>query len=143
MRERRRRNAMPADARARVSADLRRALDARPEVSSACLHGSFAAGGPFRDVDVAVWLEPAALGESGGWQYASTLAQDLERATGVPVDVQVLNDAPLGFRYHALRGEPLLVRDWDFFDDLRARTWDDYFDFRPFARQYLREVLGA
>jgi len=143
MEQRRRRDAMPADTRDRVRADLCRALDARPELSFGCLHGSFAAGEPFRDVDLAVWVEPAALGGSGAWRYALALAADLERATGVPVDVQVLNDAPLGFRYHALRGEPLLVRDWDFFDDLRARTWDDYFDFRPFARQYLREVLGA
>ena len=40
-------------------------------------------------------------------------------------------------------GRPLVVRDRDEFDDLRARTWDEYFDFLPFARQYLREVLGA
>jgi predicted nucleotidyltransferase len=126
-----------------VCAALRRALEPRRELSFACLHGSFAAGEAFRDIDLAVWVEPAALGDFRGWRYASALAGDLERATGMPVDVQVLNDAPLAFRYHALRGHPLLVRDRDFFDDLRARTWDDYFDFRPFARQYLREVLGA
>jgi len=26
---------------------------------------------------------------------------------------------------------------------MRARIWDEYFDFLPFARQYLREALGA
>lgn len=26
-----------------------------------------------------------------------------------PVDVRVLNDAPLAFRYHVLKGQPLLV----------------------------------
>jgi predicted nucleotidyltransferase len=142
--ERRQRGAMGAEARPAVCAALRRALGPRAEISFACLHGSFAAGEPFRDIDVAVWLGPAsALGDTGGWRYACALAGALEQATGMPVDVQVLNDAPLGFRYRALRGEPLLVRDPDFFDDLRARTWDDYFDFRPFAQQYLREVLGA
>jgi predicted nucleotidyltransferase len=140
---RRLRGAVGIEARAVVSAALRRALEPRPEIAFACLHGSFAAGEAFRDLDVAVWVESAALGDSGGRQYALSLAADLEQATGMPVDVQVLNDAPLGFRYRALRGAPLLVRDPDFFDDLRARTWDDYFDFRPFARQYLREVLGA
>jgi hypothetical protein len=38
--------------------------------------------------------------------------------------------------------EPLVVRDEEFFFGLTERTWDDYFDFQPFARQYLREVLG-
>ena len=32
--------------------------------------------------------------------------------------------------------------DEDLLDEFRARTWDDYLDFVPFARQYLREVLG-
>jgi hypothetical protein len=61
---------------------------------------------------------------------------------GHPIDVRVLNDAPLSFRYHALGGRPLVVRDERFLDDLRARTWDDYLDIQPFARQYLREALG-
>jgi hypothetical protein len=56
--------------------------------------------------------------------------------------VRALEDAPLAFRYHALRGRPLVVRDESFLGELRARTWDDYFDFQPFARQYLREALG-
>lgn len=49
---------------------------------------------------------------------------------------------PLAFRYHVLKGRPLVVRDETFLDELRARTWDDYLDFQPFARQYLREVLS-
>lgn len=61
---------------------------------------------------------------------------------GTGVDVGVLNDAPLGFRFHALKGTPLIVRDRGLFDDVRARTWDDYFDFLPFARRYLVEVLS-
>jgi hypothetical protein len=35
-----------------------------------------------------------------------------------------------------------VARDETFLDELRARTWDDYLDFRPFARQYLREALS-
>jgi hypothetical protein len=34
------------------------------------------------------------------------------------------------------------VRDEAFLADLRARTWDDYLDFQPFARRYLREALS-
>jgi hypothetical protein len=66
----------------------------------------------------------------------------LHLALKVPVDVRVLNEAPLTFRYHALKGEPLVVRDRELLDEMRARTWDEYFDFLPFARRYLREALG-
>jgi hypothetical protein len=58
-----------------------------------------------------------------------------------PIDVRVLNDASLAFRYHALKGKPLVVRDAEFTDEVRARTWDEYFDFLPFSRQHLREAL--
>jgi uncharacterized protein len=61
---------------------------------------------------------------------------------GCRIDVRVLNDAPLAFRYHALQGRPLVVRDEALLDEVRARTWDDYIDFLPFARTYLREALS-
>jgi len=34
-----------------------------------------------------------------------------------------------------------VVRDPERFHEVRARTWDDYFDFLPFTRRYLRETL--
>jgi hypothetical protein len=120
---------------------LRVALASRPEVRFAYLHGSFAAGGPYRDLDVAVWVDEVVVPRSGWACYAIDLATALGRELMLPVDVQVLNAAPLGFRYHALRGRLLLARDPDEAAEIRARTWDDYLDFAPFARRYLREAL--
>jgi hypothetical protein len=37
----------------------------------------------------------------------------------------------------------VLVRDPELLAEMRARTWDDYFDFAPFARQNLREILAG
>ena len=75
-------------------------------------------------------------------RYALDLSVALHLKLRRPVDVRALNDASLAFRYHALEGEPLLVRDGEFLDEMRARTWDEYFDFLPFARRYLREALS-
>ena len=113
----------------------------RPEIVLAVLHGSFVAGGPYRDIDVAVWVVPADRPDTGWHRYAIDLAAELTVALSAPVDVQVLNEAPLAFRYHALGGQLLVVRDQQFFHDLRERTWDDYFDFLPFARENLRGML--
>ena len=44
--------------RANLTEAIRQGLQARPEVMFAYLHGSFLTGGPYRDVDVAVWLDP-------------------------------------------------------------------------------------
>ena len=120
---------------------LRRALEARPEIAFAYLHGSFERGEPYRDIDVAVWMDPTHGRVLDGVRYALDLSVDLQGALGAPIDVQVINEAPLAFRYHALRGRPIMVRDWEALHEVRARTWDAYFDFQPFARAHLREVL--
>jgi uncharacterized protein len=133
---------MPAPERSARVRVLRERLLERPEILVACLHGSFHEGLAFRDVDVAVWLD-ADNGLDVDNGYAMELAVSLSRAVGLTIDVQILNAAPLAFRYHALRGEPLVVRDEAFLADLRAATWARYFDFQPFARAYWRETLGG
>ena len=129
--------------RSRVMKAIRTELEDRPEILIAYVHGSFARGEPYRDIDVAVWLDPTRLPSPGAIRYALDLAVALQIALTQPIDVQVLNEAPLSLRYHVLKGQPLLVRDGELLHELRARTWDDYFDFLPFARRYLREVLSA
>jgi predicted nucleotidyltransferase len=128
--------------REHVRSRLARDLDARPEILVALLHGSFARGEAFRDVDIAVWLDPARLSMDERFRFALDLSVELRLTLGYPVDVRVLNEATLGFRYHALAGSPLVVRDTEFLAELRARTWDEYLDFQPFARRYLREALS-
>lgn len=129
--------------RERILAGIRECLAGHPEVLFAYLHGSFVEGGPYRDVDLAVFLDPlpAEAAERRRWETA--LAAELQLRLAQPVDVRLLNDAPPAFRYHATGGLPLIVRDPERLADFRARTWDDYFDFQPFARRYLREALGA
>jgi predicted nucleotidyltransferase len=122
---------------------LRRWLLARPEVVFAYLHGSFLIRGDYRDIDVAVWLEAARVPAAAYFDWGLDASVALRNALGTPVDVQVLNRASLAFRFHALKGQPIVVRDRETLDDVRARTWDDYFDFEPFARRYLRESLSG
>jgi predicted nucleotidyltransferase len=129
------------EARRQLAAAVRTRLEARPEVLFAYLHGSFAGDDPYRDVDLAVWLDDKRVPRPGWTRYALDLATQLQPALPARLDVQVLNGASLGFRYHAMRGRLLFARDPDAEAELRARTWDDYFDFEPFARAYLRETL--
>jgi len=121
---------------------LQHELEACPEIMFAYLHGSFLAGAAYRDIDVAIWLDTSRVARGDLDRYALDLSVALHLRLKQPVDVRALNDAPLAFRYHALKGRPLVVRDQELLDEMRARTWDEYFDFLPFARQYLREALS-
>lgn len=128
--------------RHRVMARLKSLLWERPEILSGILHGSFDAGEPFRDVDLAVYLDPGRIERDTFREYERDLGVRFSADVRLPVDVRVLNDASVAFRYHTLKGTPLSVRDAELYDELRARTWDEYFDFAPFARRYLREAIG-
>ncbi len=114
----------------------------RAEIVFALLHGSFIDSDSFRDLDLAVYVTLESIRYPSICAYENELSVRLTESTRIPVDVRVLNDSPPSFRYHALKGRVLVVRNAEVLDEFRARTWDDYFDFAPFARQYLREVLG-
>jgi uncharacterized protein len=127
----------------RVVQELAENLCVRSEVQFALLHGSFLLDRPFHDVDVALYCDPVLLGGRTFREYEINLVVDLSGQLGLPVDVRLLNDAPVGFRYHALQGVSVFFRNEDQLDDFRARTWDEYCDFIPFSRRYLREVMGG
>jgi predicted nucleotidyltransferase len=126
-----------------VRCQLREALEARPEIIFAYLHGSFTEGLPFRDVDVAVYLDSALATATDIFDYEMNLSVKLTRALRFLVDVHVLNDAPLGFQHSVLQGEALLVRDEDELTDFIERVSLEYMDFAYLGRQYLLEVLRS
>jgi predicted nucleotidyltransferase len=122
----------------------------------AYVYGSFVEDRPFRDVDVAVYLEGMAEPEMG--TYAIDLARELEKSLSVvlsgtetdrdgdrspPVDVRVLNKAPLGFRYHVFRGRLLVSRNEALRTQEVERTVSRYLDLKPLRQRALREAMTA
>ena len=129
---------------------LQRALEAQPGVVFAYVHGSFLQDRPFHDIDVAVYLDPACEREMGlfALDLASNLEESLARtpdraAVQLPVDVRVLNQAPLAFCYHVFRGKLLFSRD----DNLRSQcveqTVSRYLDLKPVQQRALKEAMTA
>jgi predicted nucleotidyltransferase len=55
------------------------------EIVFAYLHGSFARGESYRDVDVAIFLRPGAPSLSDDVEYEISLSLRLEKAVGLPV----------------------------------------------------------
>jgi predicted nucleotidyltransferase len=123
-------------------ARLREHFDAHPEgVVCAWLFGSTARGETHAgsDVDVAVLLAqdpPSTLAGSG-----VALADTLEGALGAPVDVVLLNRAPVDLTHRVLR-DGVLVFDADparrIAFEVRARSL--YFDLKPILDQYRRKA---
>lgn len=105
----------------------------------AYLYGSRARGEdrPGSDVDVAVLYAqtPPATLEGAGFD----LQGELERALGQPVDLLVLNRAPVDLVHRVLRDGELVLEN-----DRRARVRFEtqaraqYFDLLPYLREYRR-----
>jgi len=118
---------------------LRQELQKHPEIVFAYLLGSFAEGLPFRDIDIAVWVE--GVSREQAWDYEAQIATDLTRVLGIEVDVRLLNFAPLGFRLNAVNGVLLFSRDDEFRLNFVEQVSRAYMDFSWLARQMLKEAL--
>ena len=127
-------------------ADLRRrvriGLESRQEIVFAYVHGSFLDEDlPYHDVDIAVYLDPTWGSGRDLFEYEMTLSVDLTRALHVPVDVRVLNEAPLGFQHSVLhRGEVLFSRSDERLTDFIEQVGLAYMEFSYYIREYLQEV---
>lgn len=121
---------------------LRERLAAQPEVRFAYLHGSFLERETLGDVDVAVSVVPGGPAGAGPTAYELALEGLLEQGLGVPVDVRVLEDAPVSFQYAVTKGETLFVREPEAWAAFRERTWCAYLDFAPLREEVLRDLTG-
>ena len=108
--------------RERIIKVIKEGLSKNEAVIFAYLHGSFAEGGSFRDIDVATFV-----GEQGREiEIESDLSYELSEKTFYPVDVKVINKAPVAFQMAVLRkGIVLLSRSelvrTDFIEDVSKR----------------------
>lgn len=123
---------------------LRSELESYQEILFAYLHGSFLDEGlPYQDVDVAIYLDPTRVTYQDLFEYEMTLSVDLTLDLRVPVDIHVLNEAPLGFQHNVLyRGELLFSRDDECLTNLIEKVGLAYMEFAYHVREYLREVTS-
>ncbi|GAB6101043.1 nucleotidyltransferase domain-containing protein [Thermococcus atlanticus] len=117
----------------RIKRLIKEFLMGREEVLFAYLHGSFLSG-PFRDIDIAVYTD----GERDVFYEL-----ELEERLGFPVDVRVLNNAPISFIFKVPKGELLFSRDEEKRCDFESRTMGDYHDFQYYLNAYRREIPGV
>ncbi|MGH7332324.1 MAG: type VII toxin-antitoxin system MntA family adenylyltransferase antitoxin [Candidatus Rokuibacteriota bacterium] len=136
-----RRELSPED-RERRTQRLAEAVAREEAVLFAYLFGSFADGRAFEDVDVAVFLNPTHRHALDPLSVQLDLSARLEKAIALPVDVILLNEAPLGLQAAALRGRLLHSRDEAERASLLERTGRDLMDRAFLARESLKDLLA-
>ena len=115
----------------------------RKDVAFAFLFGSQAAGNATRrsDTDIAVYFYPVIRHpiEYEAITYypaADEVWADLERLMGSEVDLVVLNRASAPVSASALRGKPIIIKDWGLYFDFMITITDE-------ADALMDAVIGA
>lgn len=127
--------------RQRITGVLVGEFMATPTIAFAYVFGSFLEVNMVHDVDVGIYLDPFEATQQA--EIAASLAQRLTDAARLPVDVRVLNQAPVTFLYRALRGRLLVSNN----DDLLTSTLEyvsrRYLDMAPFLLQATKEAFAV
>ena len=122
----------------KISATLNRECE---EIIAAYLFGSFVTEDSFSDIDLGVvtHMEP-----DSPLNYEFNLESKLESIIKYPMDIRILNQAPLSFCQNVIRNGRIVVdRDPNRRADFEGLILKEYFDFAPFRRRYLSEVKNA
>ena len=110
----------------------------------AYLYGSFLGVGPFRDIDVAAYVDPAQFKSTDEmFSYGLSLAAKVDlTVSGVTVDVRLLNLAPTPFKFSVItKGKVIFTRDEQKRVDFEVKTRSLYFDFLPHLKLHHRSLL--
>ena len=124
-----------------LSHQLREQLEREPGMRFVYLYGSVLESDRVHDVDIGLFLDDTAVPQQA--TIADSLSAKLTAAVGLPVDVRVLNGAPLSFLYHVLRGQLLLCQDEAFLTDMIEDVARRYLDLAPLLRSSTKDAFAA
>ena len=118
---------LTAEEKEKLLNSLRRELESVDGIVFAYVHGGFIDMEVFRDVDLAVWIK----NPQDAFSYEVDLSAKLEANLKTPIDLHVLNQAPLSFKHNAFtRGKLLFSKDEETRIKLIDETVRQYADAR-------------
>ncbi len=111
-------------------------------IKFAYIFGSFMKEKEFSDIDIGIYIEEKEINDY--LDIELDLEEELQSIINLPVDVRIINHAPLSFVYHVIKeGVLILERDTLKRSDFESLIFKKYFDFSHFRREYLKEVVNA
>jgi len=117
-------------------------LKKRKSIIFGYIFGSFAEDKKFSDIDIGIFISGEKSVDS--LDFEIELEEKIQSFTNLPVDVRIINHAPLSFVYHVIK-EGILVKDENpsFRADFEGMIFKKYLDFAFYRKQYLKEVVNA
>ncbi len=118
------------------------ALQSKEYIVFAYIFGSFTAAASFNDIDFAIFIH----GENpeSPLTLELELELELENTLGFPVDMRIINNAPVSFVYNVLKSRVVIVdKNISLRSDFEGLICKKYFDYTHLRDEYLREIINA
>lgn len=117
-------------------------LNAKEYILFAYIYGSFVSQDTFKDIDVGLFISD--IKKKSPLRLELDLEGEIGETVGIPVDIRIINDAPLSFVYNVLKNGILIVdRYRSMRSDFEGLIFKKYFDFKHLRNEYLREIKNA
>jgi predicted nucleotidyltransferase len=136
--------------KSKLFSQLKGRLEDRQEVLFAYLYGSSLTGDPFRDIDLAIYADSTKVHKGRVLSYELELSGGLHYELGFPIDIKILNYAPLSFQFRVLKtGKVLkdnLGKRTDYIEEVSSRSFDYIFFKRSFEEELkniIKDNLGG
>jgi predicted nucleotidyltransferase len=113
----------------------------------AYLHGTAFSSKNYKDIDIALFVNPKDYesiiqNNSPTLDFIIPLEQKLEQNLHLLIDMQIINNAPLAFRFNIVNHSIILIDKNPLTRELfELLSRVEYFDFKPKSEEYLREAL--
>lgn len=109
----------------------------KEEILFAYVFGSFVKDEEFSDIDIGVYLR-----NSADMEKEFALENEMEETLKIPVDVRIINNAPISFIYNVLR-DKMLIKNDEKRADFEGQILKRYFDYVHLLDEYLKEATYA
>lgn len=111
------------------------------DIMTVYIFGSFMSARSFSDIDIGI---VTVMDLSQPLDFELEMESQLEKAIKYPVDLRILNQAPISFSQNVFRtGRVIIDKNPNMRADFEGRILKQYFDFSPFLQRYLQEVTNA
>lgn len=124
----------------KIVVQLRAQLDSKEEIVFAYLYGSFLTGQPFKDIDMAIYVDSQKISGERALGYELDLSGCTEYEIGYPIDIKILNYAPLSFQMRVLKTGHVLKDQPHFRTLYIEEVSSKYFDYVFFKKSYESEI---
>jgi len=96
---------------------------------------------PFHDIDIGIYT--TGMDSKTAVYYSLELSHELSKSTGFPVEVRVINSAPIPFLFHVIQGKLIVNKDDDAVTGFMEYVMRRYLDMKPLLQTAAKEAFAS